>query len=294
MRTSTFAHVGKDVTGSTNVHEVLAKAGLDYTVHKEPIFLGGGTKIEGKVATVKDDGTPIGVVSEKYTLYQNEEAFDFVDSIPGIQFEKAGETHTGMVYMIGKLPELSVIGDRFTPHVIFQTSHNGLYTFRATICPLRIVCQNQFAWSFKQMRNTLTIQHCSTMPIKVARAQEVLADVAVYMSGFSNTAEELAMLKIGENTRYAIIDAFFDSAKEISERQKAAIEEQKAFFEKCYAEDDNANFRGTAWGLVNATSDFLTHKTVKDTATKNDSRFMKVTFDTTAMAKMLSLIGQAA
>lgn len=280
MRETSWRHIGTDISGSTTIPQILTAAGLDYEVRKEPIFLGSGIQIPKKMATVKSTGQPIGVVSDSYEIYQNAQAFDFVGDIPGIQFEKAGETHTGMVYLIGKLPELTVLGDTFTPYVIFQTSHNGRYNVRATICPLRIVCQNQMAYSFKQMRNTIDIRHSRQLPTKVAQAQALLRDTATYMAGFTNTAEELALLKIGSNDNfYAILDKFFDSTRELTERQARAMEEQREFFIRCYNADDNANFRGTAWGVVNAFSDFETHREGKKTKTAADSRFMSVTFD---------------
>jgi hypothetical protein len=210
MREVTWARIGTDVSEKRTVSEVLEKAGLNYTVHKEKILIPNGTEIEGSVATVKSTGDICGIVSDKYSVYQNDEALDFVNNIPDIQFERAGETHKGMIYLIGKLPDLEVLGDKFTPHVIFQTSHNGNYPLKATICPLRFVCQNQFAWSFRQMRNHVTVRHSSLMPVKIAQAQVVINDTAQYMNGFTNTAEELALLHISDTTRHAIIDAFFD------------------------------------------------------------------------------------
>ena len=195
-----------------------------------------------------------------------------------------------MVYVIGQLPNLSVMDDTFTPYVIFQNSHNGLFQVKATICPMRIVCQNQFAYSFKQVRNTISIQHSRLLPTKVAQAQQLITDAAAYMNGFTNTAEELAQLRVTDTDRYAIMDAFFDSTREISERQKAMIEEQRAFFNRCYEADDNGNFRGTAWGMLNAFTDFTTHKEVKNTAHADESKFMNVTFDTSAMNKFLELV----
>ena len=280
MRETTWRNIGTDVSTETTVSGILTAAGLDYTVEKQPIFLANGAQIPKKCATVKSTGTPIGVVGDNYEIYQNDEAFGFVADIPNIQFEKAGETATGMVYIIGKLPELKVLNDSFVPYVIFQTSHNGRYNVRATICPLRIVCQNQFAYSFKQVRNTIDIRHSRQLPSKVAQAQALLRDTATYMAGFTNTAEELAMLKIGSKDNfYAIVDRFFDSTRELSERQARAIESQREFFIQCYNADDNANFTGTAWGVVNAFSDFTTHREVKKTKTAADSKFMSVTFD---------------
>lgn len=289
-RVATWNQVGTDVSQCHTLEELLTTSGLDYTVHKEKMFLASGVEVPDKNCTVRDNGTPIGVVSTKYTVYQNQDAFGFISDIPGIRYVRAGETQSGLVYLIGALPDLTVLGDTFTPNVIFQNSHNGHYPVKATICPLRIVCHNQFAYSFKQVRNTISIQHSRRLPEKVAQAQQLIIDTAQYMNGFTNTAEELAALHITDTDRYAIMDAFFDSTKEMTERQRAAMEEQRAFFEKCYEEDDNTNFRGTAWGIINALSDFETHRAVKQTENVSESRFMSVTFDTTTMQKMLSII----
>lgn len=290
MRTATWEMIGTDVSTKTNVTDVLKESGLDYEVSKSPILLPSGFEIPDRVATVKNNGDYIGVVSKSYEIYQNQDAFDFINNVPDIEFVKAGETRTGMVYIIGKLPEVTVLNDTFAPYVIFQTSHNGRYNVRATICPLRIVCQNQFNMSFKAMRNTIDIRHSRQLPHKVAQAQTLIVDTAQYMQGFTNTAEELAMLKLNNpDSIYEIIDAFFDSTKELTERQEKLMEAKKEFFIRCYEEDDNTNFRGTVWGAVNAFSDYTTHKKTKDTANKNESAFMSVTFDPTAMARFLEI-----
>lgn len=292
MRETTWSRVGTDVSEITSVQDVLTWANLDYEVVKRPIFLGDGYEIKNKVATVKKEtGEYIGVVSPKYQIYQNKEAFEFIDNIPDIQFVKAGETHRGMVYIIGKLPEMTVLNDTFTPHVIFQTSHNGGFNVRATICPLRIVCQNQFAWTFKHVQNTINLRHASNLPTKVAQAQQLIIDTAQYMEGFTNTAEELALLKLGSGADvYKIMDAFFTSTKQLTERQQEALKEREEFFMRCYEADDNQEFKGTAWGLVNAFTDYQTHRERKKTKNAAESAFVKVTFDNETMEKFMSIV----
>lgn len=290
-RTTTWSGVGTDVSQKTSVDEILQKAGLDYTVTKEPVYLRDGILVPSRIATIKSETRePIGLVSDRYDIYQNADAFKFLEEIPDIQFVRAGETYNGMVYIIGKLPTLKVLDDEFTPYVIFQTSHNGWFSLRATICPLRIVCQNQFAMSFKNMTNTISIQHSKRLEGRIVEAQQLLKDTAIYMQGFTNTAEELALLKITDTDRSKICDAFFESAKAITERQKSSFEEKKSRFNLCYNDDDNSNFRGTAWGLVNALTDYETHKERKQTPHSADTAFMQVTFDPSIMSRMLSII----
>lgn len=291
MRQATWVNIGTDVRDCENdISRILTKSELDYTVCKSDILLPDGKIIPDKVATVKDDGTYIGVVSPSYELYQNREAFEFVADIPDIQIVKAGETHNGLVYMIGKLPETKVLGDTFEPYVIIQTSHNGMFNVKATISPLRFVCQNQFAWTFKHIRNTVNIRHSRVLPNKIAQAQTLIRDTAIYMEGFTNTAEELALLKIdSKRTIYEIMDAFFESTKKITERQQKALAINKQFFMECYDADDNSDYRGTVWGLANAMTDYVTHKKHKNTTHANDNAFMRVTFDTEALNRFIEV-----
>ena len=298
-RETTWARIGSDVSGFTTVDQILTKAGLDYTVVKEPMFLRDGVEVKTRIATVKtrpeDQFRPAlretaGVVSDRYTILQNQDAFRFLEEIPNIEFVRAGETYNGMVYIIGKLPSLRVVDDEFTPYVIFQNSHNGWFSLRATICPLRIVCQNQFNLSFGEMQNTISIRHSSRIESAMAEAQQLLRDTALYMQGFTNTALELAQLKLTDADRNRICDAFFNATKAVTERQQELLAEKKAALARCYNDDDNSNYRGTAWGLLNAATDLETHKARKASENSRDSAFLNVTFDSNEINRLLRII----
>lgn len=283
MRNATWTNIGTDVKAN-NVNDVLKQAGLDYTVSTQPIytsFEGNPILIPNRLATVRDDTKEVlGVVSPRYNVCQNRDAFDFVDNIENVEFVKAGQTATGMVYVIGKLPETDVLGDTFTPYVIFQNGHNGMYTLKTTICPLRIVCQNQFNMAFRESPNTISIQHSKQLTGKIAEAHKIIAETARYMANFGNTAEELARLKIGKDADVKnIINAFFQIKETDTDRQVNLITTQREELFRAYKADDNANFTGTVWGLVNGFSDYITHKEVKNTKNKDEGKFMTVTFD---------------
>lgn len=283
MRTSTWNNIGTE-TKARNINEVLRESGLDYNVITTPLTTKFDDKeilVPGKVATVNETtGEILGVVSNKYHVCQNEEAFDFVNNVENVQFVRAGQTHTGMVFVIGKLPEVTVLGDTFTPYLIFQNGHNGVYTVKTTICPLRIVCQNQFNYAFRHSSNTISIQHSSQYSTKLAEAEKLIANTAKYMADFGNTAEELAKLKIGnDHDVNEIINSFFTIAADATDREVVKINTQRQELFNAYKADDNANFTGTVWGLVNGFSDYVTHKETKNTKNKDESKFMSVTFD---------------
>ena len=141
-RTATWHSIGKDASECANVNEVLEKSGLDYIVEKRPIFTYPDIEDDGSrmlipnrfVTTRKIDGHTYDVVSDKFEVIQNRDAFDFVNYMGDeISFEKAGETTNGMVYIIAKLPNVNVLGDEFTPHVIFRNGFNGKVKITAAI-----------------------------------------------------------------------------------------------------------------------------------------------------------------
>ena len=281
MRNSTWNGIGTEVKAS-NVSEALKLAKIDYEVEKRDICLGNTEIIipDKKATCIKGTNEILGVVSDRYEICQNEEAFSIIDNVPNVEIVRAGQTYTGMVYVIGKLPDTTVLGDTFTPYLIFQNGHNGKYTTKTTISPLRMVCQNQFNMAFRNSMNTISIRHSRNYATRLTEAEKLLAETAEYMQTFGDTAEELALLKVGnEDNVQKIINAFFTYKPDATDRQIATVEEQRAELLNAYRADDNANFSGTVWGLVNGFSDYITHREVKNTKNKADTQFMSVTFD---------------
>ena len=281
-RTATWANIGTNLDNASNISEVLQQSGLNYTVHKEKIVTESGLIIPEQVATVKDNGKVLGVVGKNYEICQNAEAFDFANYIDGdVEFIKAGETHSGMVYIIGVLPEVRILGDAFTPNVIFRNGFSGNVKITAAICPLRLVCQNQFNFAFKHTNNAITIRHMKNADAKLAEARDVLKMSADYMAELNKMAEQYADIKLIAGEFDQVMDRLFPMTglENMKPYQIERLELERAAFKEAYLADDNSNFRGNAWGVVNAYTDFITHKEpYRNTKTKDEGKFMTVTF----------------
>ena len=64
---------------------------------------------------------------------------------------------------------------------------------------------------------------------------------------------------------------------------------------RAYQEDDLANFVGTQWGLLNAYSDFITHKEPgRSTDKAKESKFINVTMNTGLMESFIEMLKQIA
>lgn len=265
-RTSTWENIGTTIN-ETKIDDVLVEAGLDYTVIASPLFTEmNDKKIEVKSNNVimKSTGDICGVVSDKYVPMQNKDAFDFINYInEDIHFVKAGETKSGLVYVIGELNEMNILGDNFKTHLIFQNSHNGKYQLAMSICPLRIICQNQFNLSFKESNATYLIRHTKNVESRMAIASESLHKISDYMNSFKQKAELFAQQKVDATQVTKFLNYMFPEKEGMSEKALIKLEDEKTKFLKAYNADDNQNFKGSAWGLLNGLTDYITHKEFK-------------------------------
>lgn len=292
MRETTWSRIGTDVSQATTLEQVLDTAGLNYNVIKAPIYTmqnGQLVEYEDKVATINEaTGETFGIVSPKYEICQNASAFDFINSVTDdIEFVKAGTTHTGMVYIIAKMMNQDILGDSFTPYIIFQNSHNGEYTLKATISPLRIICQNQFNVAFRDSSNTVTIRHSSMLESRMDQGRILLGSTADYIKRFREEAEELAGIKIDYKKKKRLLDKMFAITPEMSERVRDNIELNKARFLDAYDADDNQNFKGTAWGFLNAYADYTTHAPLSKRPNAADNAFMNISLLSNGMNNMV-------
>lgn len=297
-RVPTWENLGHNVIGSHTVQEVMESAGLNYEVSLEPVYVndpqGGIHPLPGRLVTTRNsDGHAYDVVSDKYQVVQNHEAFDFVNYMgQDVSFVKAGETASGMVYIIAQLDSVSILGDTFTPYVIFRNGFNGKINIAAAICPLRIVCQNQFRTALKNANNAVIIRHVGNAESKLKEARNVLQESASYMVELNAAAERLAVHRLTPGSVDRVLDTLFPVVEGMNPFSRKLAEDRRAAFAMAYTADDNANFRGSAWGMVNAYSDFLTHMApAGKTPTRFEGKFITSTFGSTiGMDRVVGLV----
>ena len=304
LRVPTWESIGTDVRGNKKVEDVLASAGLNYTVVKKPVYRYERdprrlVRMPNKFVTErKEDGHSYdAIVSDRYRIVQNREAFDFVNYMgDDVEFLKAGETGNGLVWIIGKLPDVDILGDKFTPHVIFSNSHTGKTSIRGAICPLRVICRNQFATAFRDTNNAVSIGHTANADRKLKEARDFLKQTADYMAELNKMAEGYATMKISQRPLSLVLGALFPVKENATMKQLQDIANKKAKFEQelraAMASPDNANFSGTAWQLINAYTDLLTHAPLTGKSTA-DNRFSNVTFGNDT-AKFLKIVDSVA
>ena len=163
--------LGVRVEEALDSKEALIAAGLDWGVIQKPIYTADVICPSGQVytsdsmlipnykANVRDiDSQVLGVVSDRYKIVQNEEAFAFTDALigEGVKYETAGSLQGGRkVWMLAKLPEKYIIaGERIEPFIVFSNSHDGTAAIKVCMTPIRVVCQNTLNLALNNARRS--------------------------------------------------------------------------------------------------------------------------------------------
>ena len=98
--------LGTKVIEAPDSKNALILAGLDWNVLQEPIYTGAGEPVGGYRANIRDtDRKVLGVVTDRYKVVQNHEAFAFTDSLlkEGVRYETAGSLQGGKrIWLFGQ------------------------------------------------------------------------------------------------------------------------------------------------------------------------------------------------
>ena len=274
--------LGIDVTAATNVNEALNIAGLDWNVINNPIYDAHGNVIEGYVANTRsNDGEVLGIVGKRYQIVQNTEAFDFTNSLvdEGVTFEKAGVFHHGKaVWLLAKLPQTKILDDAFDPYVVFINSHDGTGSIKVAMTPIRIACSNALNVALKKASRSWSTRHMGNINQKLMEARHTLGLANDYMLELDTEAEKLATINFTTTQFEEVFDKVLpiDQNKDSERKIRNIVDIKEGMFKALEAEDLR-NFRGTAWGAINAVTDYIDHAAPgRMTQNYEESRWNKI------------------
>ena len=263
VRQTPWHGLGTRVEDAPTSKDAIRLAGLDWTVDPKPIFDADGDEIPGYVANVRSsDNSILGIVSDRYSIVQNFEAFEFTDALvaDGLTYETAGSLRNGKcIWLLGKLPETSVLDDKVEPYICFTNAHDGTGSVRVCLTPIRVVCNNTLNLALNTAKRSWSTKHVGDTTGKLAEAQETLGLASKYMTALESEADRLTKIKVSDEEVEAMLDAIYLVKDTDSDMRKAKIRRLKDNFFTCIEADDIKKYRGTAYGVINAVTDFVGH-----------------------------------
>lgn len=283
--------------------DALHLAGLDWNVDQAPIYTKEGLEIPNYKANVRDmDGKVLGIVTDRYKIVQNKEAFEFTDALIGetedgvVRYETAGSLDGGKrIWLLAKMPTKNIVGDDVDPYMFFSNSHDGKASIKVGMTPIRICCANTLAMALNTSKRQWSAHHVGDMQSKLEEAKYCLMMANHYMEHLDIEADKLANRKLYEDQIEEILDELFPVSENDSIRKKNNVLEFRQTFWKAYDMPDIAKFKDSAWKAVNAMSDVVTHSAPKrNTATFNENRWGKIMDGHVMFDQFVTLVGKKA
>jgi len=272
--------LGTMVKDSPSSVQALSLAGLDWKVEQHPIVTTAGIPFEGFWANVRNtDNKVLGVVSDKYKVVQNEEAFAFTDTLlgEGVTYETAGSLQEGRkVWLLAKLPQRYIIsGDEITPYLVFSNSHDGSGAIKVAMTPIRVVCNNTLNLALERARRTWSTTHTGNLEGKMQDARQTLLHANNYMAELGKAFERLSQTKITDRQVLDYINCLFPDEEGLTSIQKKNIVRMKDDLKMCYFDAPDLQEVGkNGYRFVNAVSDFATHaKPLRETKNYRENLF---------------------
>ena len=279
------SEVTKLIQEAPTSEEALRLAGLDWDVLQTPVYMENGIEIPNYKANVRStDNACLGIVTDRYKIVQNTEAFAFTDAIVGetedgvVKYETAGSLCGGRkIWMLAKMPTKKVLDDEVDPYMFFSNSHDGSGAIKVGMTPIRIVCNNTLNMALNSAKRQWSTKHVGNMQSKLEEAKFCLQMADKYMQRLDEEADRLANAKLYKEQIDEILEELFPVDDNDTDRKKRSVQAEKDSFYVAYFMPDIAKFRDTAWGAVNAMSDVVTHQAPKrNTASFNENRWGKI------------------
>jgi phage/plasmid-like protein (TIGR03299 family) len=259
----------------------------------EPVTQADGSQhpfaeVPGQVLNVRsDDGEPLGVVSESFTVVTNGEMYDVAEALeanaPGdVLYETGGSLAGGRkVWLLVRLKEPLVIkGDprgETIAYYALQNAHDGSGSFRGSAVNTRIVCANtsRLADVEATARGTeFVFAHTKNVAGRIEEAKKALAGWREGLTAFQTLSAELVTIHVKPHQVEWFLAEFIPMPppSTISDRVVTNVNQARDLVRGFLHGPTCEGINDTVYGLVQASQEYLNHARK---AQSQESRFRR-------------------
>lgn len=282
VRETPWHGLGTRVVEAPSAKEALIAAGLNWNVVQEPIYTEMEELIDGYKANVRDsDRKVLGVVTDRYKVIQNEEAFAFTDELlgQGVRFETAGSLQDGKkVWMLAHMPhEYIISGEHISPYLLFSNTHDGSGAIKVALTPIRVVCNNTLNLALHTAKRTWSMIHTGDIKGKMEEAKNTLFMAERYMDSLGKEFEALRQKKMTDKQVLEYIEILLPVEDHATIQQRRNMEKLREDMKHRYFDAPDLQDVGkNAYRFINAVSDFATHaEPLRRTANYKENLFAR-------------------
>ena len=282
VREKPWHGLGVEVKSAPTSADALICAGLDWSVDQKNVYAEDGTLISGyKVNTRSADNATLGIVSDRYKVVQNSDAFQFTDDLlgAGVTYETAGALQGGRkVWMLARMPQRYIIaGDEIEPYLVVMNSHDGSSGIKVAMTPVRVVCQNTLNLALNSAKRIWTTKHTENVMLRVHEARETLMLAEKYMGELGRGIDELSQIKLSDRKVMEFMQEIFPITNDMPDLQRKnnlrLLEDMKLRY---WDAPDLSNVGRNGYRFINAVSDFATHANpIRKTKNYDENLFLR-------------------
>lgn len=276
--------LGAKLTGQETLDQWRVSAGLDWSVRETSVLYatedGLLTADQNKVLFRSDSKDVLGVVSDRYNVVQPAQILDFYKDFAatnGFQLDTAGSLAGGKrIWALARVADgFSVKGnDTVLPYVLLATSYDKTMATRAMFTTVRVVCNNTLQLSVNMDRTGISVPHST-----IFDGRKVALDMGLLVEDFADMQDKIVLLsdvRVARKQAQEIIakvlfDVKAEEMEDMSTKSKNIVTNVTNLFDGRGIGSEMASAQGTAWGLVNAITQYTDHSAGRTASSRMNS-----------------------
>ncbi|CAB5220801.1 LGT_TIGR03299, phage/plasmid-like protein TIGR03299 [uncultured Caudovirales phage] len=250
--------LGVKVLGDLTPDQMLKKAGLDWTVSKQPTYVkinGEEVMTEQQALVRSSDNSILTMVSDDWKPVQNHEAFEFFNDFVmqgEMAMDTAGSLKQGRnVWALAKVKDSFEIlgGDRVDSYLLFSNPHQYGRCIDIRFTPIRVVCNNTL---------TLSLAGSSDLMVRLNHRRSFDGDLVRNTLGIASkklgTYKDMAQFLSSKNfTSESVVSYLKDVFPSLTKKDNSVMSRPATqAFEVLETQPGAEYGKGTFWQAFNA------------------------------------------
>lgn len=260
--------LGQEVTQGASLEQWMREARMEWDILRSPVQYTNGELHDfpsHHVLYRSDNNHPLSVVSPHYKIVQPKEMIEFFRSLverEGFSIETVGSLKEGRrIWALAKTNiENDVLGsDRLKGYLLLVTSCDGTLATTAKFTSVRVVCWNTQSIALGEDGGHVKVRHNRVFDPNAVKGELGLIGAQAF-DVFLGKMRDLTKVKITQNDATGIITSLLPApagGKEPTEA-KGFMKIMELFNGKAMGSHLPGN-QGTAWGLLNAVTEYADH-----------------------------------
>lgn len=250
------------------------EAGMNWTIKDAPVLFNvsdeGGLHVKAnfnsKVLYRSDTHAPLSVVSKRYKVVQPHDVLEFYRDLTeagGFRLETAGVLKEGKkLWALAKTGQSTLLkgGDKVNAYLLLATSCDGTLCTTAQFTSVRVVCNNTLQLAVGDSSGAVKVPHSRTFDPALVK-QELGIGLTAW-DRFVADMNQLAARPIHKfEAMNFIVNVLGDPDVALAEQpNQNALQQVYNLYSGKGMGADMASANGTAWGLVNAVTQYVDHE----------------------------------